>query len=295
MSPANLLPEMSPAPSSFSLSYHQKAQSMDCGSGLHMPVCDCERQSLHAHKRQISQGTQELLDRLDDHEKRMGQIVMGTQELLERLDDREQRTGQTVQLPPSSRVIGTQELLDRLEDHEQRMGQIVQLPPSPRVMHRQNTQNLIERLDEHTQEVQRLLHVGADLLADDGKLGCCTTFGDLSTQSTAELDNSCLSIDVDEFGEASSTTASSNEDLCSELSTPCSFRLVRDDEEAQRRNLLGRFNLWLAAEELKCLHSEIHAFRRHFSVSQASRLSKAVDALTSAFHRKTEDPSGQVP
>eukprot|EP00746_Dinoflagellata_sp_MGD_P162695 gnl/MRDRNA2_/MRDRNA2_90369_c0_seq1.p1 gnl/MRDRNA2_/MRDRNA2_90369_c0~~gnl/MRDRNA2_/MRDRNA2_90369_c0_seq1.p1 ORF type:complete len:200 (+),score=37.06 gnl/MRDRNA2_/MRDRNA2_90369_c0_seq1:89-688(+) len=161
----------------------------------------------------------------------------------------------------------TQDLLDQLDQREQLLNQIVHVSPTPRMPPRQSTRDLLERLDQHTLEVERLLDVGADVLTPCDKLG---------------LEDVCLT-DHEEFGASSSTTASSCGDLHSECSSPRSFRLVNDDENVQSCAVLGRFNLWLAADELKCLHKEIYAVRKQLSAVQIERLSKAVDVLTSAI------------
>lgn len=222
---------MSPAPSMPSM--FQPA-SPDFGMDLPMFFCDSKRRISLQHKRQISQDTQDLLDRLDYH--------------------------------------------------EQHLEQIIEFPPSSLMMPRQSTHSddfLLERLDERIQEMERLLHLGADLLAcDNVRLGCCATCADLSSQGRLDLERNCL-LNVaadDEFGEASSTTASSCGDLCNELSSPRSLGLGSEDDDVQSKVVLG-----LAAEELKCLHREIYAVRKQLSVSQIERLSKAVDILAGAI------------
>jgi transposase len=176
----------------------------------------------------------------------------------------------------------TQDLLDQLDHHEQQLEQIVEKPLRPRLTRRHSTHELLERLDEHNLKVEQLLHAGADLLAAGNQMGCCTRSADWSKQSQLQDEDVCLS-DDDAFDETSSTTASSCGDLHSDLSSPRSFRLVSDDEDDKNAAVLGSFNMWLAAEELKYLHKEISAARKQLSAVHIERLSKAVEVLTNAM------------
>lgn len=174
--------------------------------------------------------------------------------------------------------ICTQDLIERLDHHEQRLEQIVQQPSSQQVMTRTNTPALLEKLDGHALEVELLLQKGAAMLAGDDAISRHSTCESLTNQG--EADNDSHSED-NEFSEADSTTASSScGDSCS--SSPRSFRLTSDDEDAQERALLGKFDMWLAAKELQCLHREMRAVRKQFSGAQIERLAKTVEVLTGA-------------
>jgi len=127
--------------------------------------------------------------------------------------------------------ICTQDLIERLDHHEHRLEQIVQQPSSQQVMTRTNTPALLEKLDGHALEVELLLQKGAAMLAGDDAISRHSTCESLTNQG--EADNNSHSED-DEFSEADSTTASSScGDSCS--SSPRSFRLTSDDEDAQEQ------------------------------------------------------------
>jgi hypothetical protein len=161
---------------------------------------------------------------------------------------------------------GTQLVLDRLDHHEQRLEEIVQQPSGQQVMQRLSTRKLLEKLDEHALEVERLLQAGADMLATGG----------------SQINRFQLEFDHDEFSEASGSTASSCGDSCSGSSSPCSFRLISDDEDAEDKAVLARFDLSVSAHELKCLHRELYAVRKELSGAQVERLDNVVQVLTSA-------------
>lgn len=146
-----------------------------------------------------------------------------------------------------------------------------------------DTHALIEKLDEHALNLKMLLQVGANVLGDDDQRGCRTTPGDPWSQTRLELDHCGWRTDG-ELSDASSTTASS----CG--SSPRSFKLPGGVEDGQDKAVFERFYLWLAAQELKCLHREIYAARKQISVAHKERLTKVVEDLARNIDIRKRSP-----